>query len=355
MQTIVLFVVLLIGACASDPGDTPQNVLDPDLGNKDSALDVQEDDVFDIDDAELPNAVWTIPHPRFESRSYALMAERLCVVGGDRSKKVFSLQLDAYHLGGNALAWRNGEGYYLFVNETCEAWMQFGDSYLEMPAYKQLTVEQFATLLENFRVLEFDYFGRLGFTRLRQANFFYFEVDGRRVALGVDYLHDYVEWSTGEPQEWAKDLLLADYELLAIAILRYRFWEDSELLAGSAPYRGERLWFTVSPQTPPNIFPARLVQDWPFAVGPEEMGVVTLQGCSDFWHVSGEEADRFRELRDTMLAMEPKDSDGHWTVPMRWGEKTYWVDMAEGFPLEDEDGYIPFMGIRMRYVDCSEE
>lgn len=352
MRALLLILVLMIAACTSDPADSPENVLEPDM-------DVLQPDEGGTDVADSTYPLSNLPQPRFERADYVRIAERLCVVGGDRSKKVFSLQALAYHFSGDALTFRNGAGLYLFVNEACEAWIMIGkmeglgDSFLQMPAYKHLTTEQFAILLENYRVLEFRDFGKVGFTRHEQPNMLLFEVDGLQLALGYDYFEDYVD-RNGIPREEMKDQVFEDHELLAIAILRYAFWEDSEFLAGATPYRGERLWFTASPERGPNFFPERLVQDWPFEVGPEEMGVIT-KGCSDFGSLTGDEADKFRTLRDTMLAMEPKDSYGHWAVPMKWGESTYLVEMAEGFPLEDEDGYIPWMGIRMLYLDCSEE
>lgn len=315
----------------------------------------------DMGDSEGSAAtVWTLPKPRFDREDYLDLAQRLCVDGGDRGKKVFSIQTRAYHPPAVALAFRNGAGQFLFVNQACEAWILIsrgqglGNSYLEFPAYKRFTTEQFATLLENYRVLEFRDFEQTGLTREFFSNMLLFEVDGVHLALGLDYATEYVDQKTGIPFDSAKGVEFTENELLAMAILHYSFWEDSDLLSSLEPYEGERLWFTTALERGPDFFPSRLVQDWPFQVGPEDMGVVTYQGCSDFWYLTGDEADKFRELRDRMLAMEPKDSYGHWAVPMKWGDKTYLVEMAEGFPLEDDEGFIPWMDLRMVYFDCSD-
>lgn len=341
MRRVLLVFLVILWGCASDSVDPPSNT---DMG---------------IADVGRNNLAWNLPQAKYAWSDYLELSERLCFSGGDRSKKVFSIQALSYHRGADYLTFRNGNGRYLFVNEACEAWIMIGrgqglgDSYLQLPAHKQFTREEFAILLENYRVLEFPDFGITGFTRLLRPDMLLFEVDGLHLALGQDYARDYLDESSGERLDWTTDLTFEDHELLAIAILRYSFWEDTELLDGAVSYRGERLWFTAHLETGPDFFPARLVQDWPLESGPEEMGVVA-KGCSHFGSLSGDEADKFRELRDRMLAMEPKDSYGHWAVPMKWGDKTYLVEMAEGFPLEDDEGFIPWMDLRMVYFDCSD-
>ncbi|MEZ4459350.1 MAG: hypothetical protein R3E66_06405 [bacterium] len=323
-------------------------------GGIDAAADAH---VFQSDQGLDGNSEWHLPDPVYSHADYLEMASRLCSPDGDRSKKVFSFQNDSYHLSFQPVAFRNGEGQYFFVNETCEAWMlapTLAKTYLQMPMYRQLDVNEFANVLERVRALEFGDFGRLGFTRLYPvADFLYFEVEGHDVALGVDYQQSYINMATGQLWPEVADIPFADYELLALAVLQYRFWDDEELLADAVPYRGERLWVSLVEQR--QVTSAEnLTRDWPLTASPDELGLVGPNGCTHYGKVTGEDAEALRAVRDEVLALPPKDSKGHFAIGVRFGGKKYWMWTAEGFPLEDEDGWIPWMDIRMQDVPCTE-
>ncbi|MEZ4459349.1 MAG: hypothetical protein R3E66_06400 [bacterium] len=353
---LIFFTFVLLTACS----DTTRPSADANSFDQgDAQLDSGHLGDIEVDSTDSGSS-WHLPEPRFSYDDYLTMASGLCSTDGDRAKLILSIQLDSYHVTPRPLAFRNGEGEYLFVNSACEAWMMAGpiaESYLQMPLYRKLTIADFAGLLENSkRCWNSQASVGLDSKNYPAPNYIYIVAAGESIALGQDYRDSYLNRATGQLWPEVEDLPFADYELLAMAVLDYRFWEDGDLLGGAEPYRGDKLWLNVTRETFPNIFPDRLVQDWPLDSGPEEMGVVALDPvCSNaFFHVSGEAANDFRTLRDRVLAMEPMDSNGHWTVPMRFGEKKYYVDMAEAIPMEDEDGWIPFMGIRMRDVSCQE-
>ncbi len=316
-------------------------------------------------DAGLSDAVsdiaWSLPSPTHSHAEYVSLAEEICgTPEPDRSKIVFQLQDQGGHAVGLQLNWRNGTPTFLFINEACEMWVQafyIADSFLALPVQKHLSFEEMAHILEKYRVLEFSLFDNTKttfFISTETPSYTFLTFRDRTYAIGSFY--DGVFGGNGEVEPGLKFYDFKDYELLAIAVLKDPFWEDPAIMVNTQAYMGDRLWISVWPQEQV-ISPERLFQAWPLDKSVEELGWVSVSGgCSDdFVVLEGDDADAFRQARTWLLSQEPATSAGHFAVPMVSGENRYWVEMAEGLPVEDEFGYVTFRGERVYYRPCPTE